>query len=71
MTDRLYDPSNEPECVFTPTTIPIPALDLTKELYSAVVRSVDEDCSAAEALSKLQNRVLLACARFECATVIV
>jgi len=49
----------------------IPALDLTHELYAAVVRSVDEDCSASEALSKLQNRVLLACARFECATVIV
>jgi len=49
----------------------IPALDLTRELYAAVVRSVDDDCSASEALSKLQNRVLLACARFECATVIV
>ena len=51
--------------------LPIPALDLTRELYAAVVRSVDEDCSASEALSKLQNRVLMACARFECATVIV
>lgn len=51
--------------------VPNPALDLTAALYSAVVRSHDEDCSASEALEKLQNRVLLACARFECATVIV
>jgi hypothetical protein len=51
--------------------VPIPALDLTRELYSAVVRSVDDDCSASEALEKLQQRVLLACARFECSTVIV
>jgi len=50
---------------------PNPARDLIHELNAAVVRSVDEDCSATEALSKLQNRVLLACARFECATVIV
>ena len=47
------------------------AKDLARELYAAVTRSVDDDCSASEALSKLQNRVLLACARFECATVIV
>ena len=66
-----YDPSEEPECVYTPPTIPIPALDLTRELYAAVVRSVDDDDSASDALSKLQNRVLMACARFECATVIV
>lgn len=51
--------------------LPIPALDLTAALYSAVVRSHDEDASASEALERLQNRVLLACARFECATVIV
>lgn len=49
----------------------IPALDLTRELYAAVIRSVDDDVGASEALEKLQHRVLLACARFEAATVIV
>jgi hypothetical protein len=49
----------------------IPSLDLTRELYAAVVRSEDDDCSASEALDKLQKRVLMACARFEAASVIV
>ncbi len=51
--------------------VPIPAIDLTKELYAAVVRSVDEDENAEVALAKLQHRVLMACARFEAATVLV
>lgn len=51
--------------------VSVPSLDLTRELYAAVVRSHDDDCSASEALEKLQNRVLLACARFECSTVIL
>ena len=55
----------------SPKVTPIPALDLTRELYAAVTRSVDEDVSSTVALEKLQHRVLLACARFECAAVIV
>lgn len=45
-----------------------PGLDLTAALYHAVVRSQDDDCSVTEALSRLQSRVLMACARYECAT---
>lgn len=58
-------------CLKIPAITPIPALDLTRELYAAVVRSADDDVSASEALEKLQHRVLMACARFEAATVIV
>lgn len=50
--------------------VPLPSVDLVHALQSAVVRSVDEDESAAVALEKLQNRVLMAVARFECAMVI-
>jgi len=48
--------------------VSLPALELTQALYSAVTRSEDDDMSASEALQKLQHRVLIACARFECAT---
>ena len=48
-----------------------PTKDLILSLCSAVVRSEDDDVSASVALEQLQKRVLMACARFEAASVIV
>lgn len=69
--ESVYQGDPPPERAPAVPLTPLPALDLTRELYAAVVRSHDDDCSATEALEKLQNRVLLACARFECSTVIL
>lgn len=55
----------------TPLYVPQPTRDLILSLHSAVVRSEDDDENAQVALAKLQKRVLMACARFEAATVIV
>ena len=51
---------------YAPTLTP-PVVNLIRFLQGSVVRSVDDDKSAPEAnLSRLQKRVLLAIARFEC-----